>query len=208
MAEGLAEQSARAATLREELERASYEYYVLDRPEISDAEYDRKFRELLELERAHPELRTPDSPTQRVGAPPQGVLAKHTHLVSMLSLGNAFDDEERAEWTARIARIAGEGVRRDYTAELKIDGAAVSLTYEDGVLVVGATRGNGTIGEIVTPNLRTIRDVPLRLRTKRPPRRIEVRGEVYFPFDAFERLNEQRAAAGEELYANPRNTAA
>ena len=208
MADGLTELSARAATLREELERASYEYYVLDRPEISDAEYDRKFRELLELERAHPELRTPDSPTQRVGAPPQGQLAKHTHLVSMLSLGNAFDDDELREWTDRIARIAGDAACRDYTAELKIDGAAVSLTYEDGVLAVGATRGNGTIGEVVTPNLRTIRDVPLRLRAKRPPPRLEIRGEVYFPFDAFEHLNQQRAAAGESLFANPRNAAA
>src|SRR5687767_3714681 len=208
MADGLTGLSARAATLREELERASYEYYVLDRPEITDAEYDRKFRELLELERSHPELRTPDSPTQRVGAPPQGQLAKHTHLVSMLSLGNAFDDDELREWTDRTARIAGDAARRDYTAELKIDGAAVSLTYEDGVLVVGATRGNGTIGEVITPNLRTIRDVPLRLRTKRPPRRIEIRGEVYFPFDAFEHLNTQRAAAGEALFANPRNAAA
>src|SRR5687767_15152024 len=203
-----AELSARAATLREELERASYEYYVLDRPEISDAEYDRKFRELVELERTHPELRTPDSPTQRVGAPPQGVLAKHTHLVSMLSLGNAFDDDELREWTDRMARVAGDAARRDYTAELKIDGAAVSLTYEDGVLAVGATRGNGTVGEIITPNLRTIRDVPLRLRVRRPPHRIEIRGEVYFPFDAFEHLNTQRAAAGEALFANPRNAAA
>ncbi|MDQ4080394.1 MAG: NAD-dependent DNA ligase LigA, partial [Gemmatimonadota bacterium] len=196
------------AVLREELERASYQYYVLDQPEISDAEYDQKFRELLALEREHPELRTPDSPTRRVGAPPQGVLAKHTHLVSMLSLGNAFDDDELREWTDRMARIVGDSARRDYTAELKIDGAAVSLTYEDGVFTCGATRGNGTIGEVVTANLRTIRDVPLRLRTKRPPRRIEIRGEVYFPFDAFEQLNEQRAAAGEPLYANPRNTAA
>jgi DNA ligase (NAD+) len=204
----LPELSARAAALREELERAIHQYYVLDQPEISDAEYDRKFRELLALEQTHPELRTPDSPTQRVGAPPQGVLGKHTHAVSMLSLGNAFDDEELREWTDRMARIVGESARGDYTAELKIDGAAVSLTYEDGVLTVGATRGNGTIGEVVTANLRTIRDVPLRLRTKRPPRRIEIRGEVYFPFDAFEQLNEQRAAAGEPLYANPRNTAA
>ncbi|HET6702651.1 MAG TPA: NAD-dependent DNA ligase LigA [Gemmatimonadaceae bacterium] len=208
MTEGMAELSARAATLREELERANYEYYVLDRPEISDAEYDRKFRELVELERAHPGLRTPDSPTQRIGAPPQGALAKHTHLVSMLSLGNAFDDDELREWTARMARIAGDSARGDYTAELKIDGAAVSLTYEDGVFVVGATRGNGTVGEIITPNLRTIRDVPLRLRSNRPPRRIEVRGEVYFPFDAFEHLNAQRASAGESLFANPRNAAA
>src|SRR5688500_15993951 len=203
-----AELSARAAALREELERASYEYYVLDRPEISDAEYDRKFRALLELERAHPELRTPDSPTQRVGAPPQGVLAKHSHVVTMLSLGNAFDDDELREWTERMARVVGDAARGDYTAELKIDGAAVSLTYDEGVFVVGATRGNGTIGEVVTANLRTIRDVPLRLRAKRPPRLMEIRGEVYFPFDAFEQLNEQRAAAGEELYANPRNTAA
>ena len=208
MPDTLSELSARAAVLREELERASYQYYVLDKPEITDAEYDRKFRELLELEREHPELRTPDSPTQRVGAPPQGVLAKHTHLVSMLSLGNAFDDDELREWTDRMARIVGDSARGDYTAELKIDGAAVSLTYEDGVFTCGTTRGNGTVGEVVTTNLRTIRDVPLRLRTKRPPRRIEIRGEVYFPFDAFEELNEQRAAAGEALYANPRNTAA
>jgi DNA ligase (NAD+) len=208
MSDGLAEQSARAATLREELERANHQYYVLDQPEISDAEYDRKFRELVELERTHPELRTPDSPTQRVGAPPQGVLAKHSHLVAMLSLGNAFDDDELRGWTDRMARLAGDAARRDYTAELKIDGAAVSLTYEDGVLTVAATRGNGTIGEVITPNLRTVRDVPLRLRTKRPPRRIEIRGEVYFPFDAFEHLNEQRAAAGEALFANPRNAAA
>jgi DNA ligase (NAD+) len=208
MSDGLAEQSARAATLREELERANHQYYVLDQPEISDAEYDRKFRELVELERTHPELRTPDSPTQRVGAPPQGVLAKHSHLVAMLSLGNAFDDDELRGWTDRMARLAGDAARRDYTAELKIDGAAVSLTYEDGILTVAATRGNGTIGEVITPNLRTVRDVPLRLRTKRPPRRIEIRGEVYFPFDAFEHLNEQRAAAGEALFANPRNAAA
>src|SRR5918998_339990 len=119
MAEGLAERSARAAALREELERASYEYYVLDRPEISDAEYDRKFRALLELERANPELRTPDSPTQRVGAPPQGVLAKHSHLVPMLSLGNAFDDENLGGGMDRGARVVGAGPRRDYTAELK-----------------------------------------------------------------------------------------
>ncbi|MGQ0713507.1 MAG: NAD-dependent DNA ligase LigA [Gemmatimonadaceae bacterium] len=208
MPDSLPEMSARAAALREELDRASFQYYVLDQPEISDAEYDKKFRELLGLERAHPELRTPDSPTQRVGAPPQGVLAKHAHLVSMLSLGNAFDDEELREWTDRMARIVGDSARRDYTVELKIDGTAISLTYEDGVLAVGATRGNGTIGEVVTPNLRTIRDVPLRLRAKRPPRRIEIRGEVYFPFDAFERLNAQRAAAGEALFANPRNAAA
>src|SRR5919199_361413 len=161
--------AARAAELRERLERASYEYYVLDRPTLSDREYDQLFRELQELERAHPELRTPDSPTQRVGAEPASALAKHRHLVPMLSLGNAFNDEELAEWEERLKRLVGEDVLRSgYTAELKIDGAAVSLTYRDGVLVTGATRGNGVVGEEVTANLRTIRDVPLRLRGAPP----------------------------------------
>src|SRR5690349_8893527 len=163
----LAALAARAETLREQIEQAAYEYYVLDRPTLSDAEYDRLFRELQTLEREHPELRTEDSPTLRVGAEPQSVLPKHTHLVPMLSLGNAFSDEELAEWEERIVRLAGDEVRHaGYTAELKIDGAAVSLTYRDGVLATGATRGNGTVGEDVTPNLRTIREIPLRLRGK------------------------------------------
>jgi DNA ligase (NAD+) len=201
--------AARAAELRQQIERASYQYYVLDQPEISDLEYDRMFRELLELERAHPELRTADSPTQRVGAPPQSQLAKHEHLIPMLSLGNAFDDEELREWEARLERLAGADVRRGgFTAELKIDGAAVSLTYENGVLVTGATRGNGRVGEIVTPNLRTIREIPLRLADPNPPRLVEIRGECYLPFDRFERLNEQRVRDGEPVFANPRNAAA
>jgi DNA ligase (NAD+) len=201
--------AARAAELRQQIERASYQYYVLDQPEISDLEYDRMFRELLEMEREHPELRTADSPTQRVGAPPQSQLAKREHLVPMLSLGNAFDDAELREWEARLVRMAGDEVRRGgYTAELKIDGAAVSLTYEDGVLVTGATRGNGRIGEVVTPNLRTIRDIPLRLADPNPPRVVEIRGECYLPFDRFERLNEQRVRDGEPVFANPRNAAA
>ena len=162
--------AARAAELRRALERASYEYYVRDQPELSDLEYDRMFRELQTLEEEHPELRTPDSPTQRVGAPPAGLLAKHTHLAAMISLGNAFDDEELREWETRIARLVGDDPARSYTAELKIDGAAVSLTYENGVLVTGATRGNGTMGEVVTANLRTVRDVPLRLDDPHPPR--------------------------------------
>src|SRR5919107_2064213 len=165
MSDTLAALSARAATLREQIENAAYEYYVLDTPTRSDAEYDRLFRELQALEREHPELRTADSPTQRIGAPPQSALPKHTHLVPMLSLGNAFNEEELAEWEERLTRLVGGDVGRDgFTAELKIDGAAVSLTYRDGVLVTGATRGNGTVGEDVTPNLRTIRDIPLRLR--------------------------------------------
>jgi DNA ligase (NAD+) len=200
--------AARAAELRRALERASYEYYVLDRPEISDLEYDRMFRELKDLEERHPELRTLDSPTQRVGAAPQGQLAKHTHLLPMISLGNAFDDEELRDWQARIARQVGTDADGGYSAELKIDGTAVSLTYENGVLVTGATRGNGTIGEIVTANLRTMRDIPLRLAEKTPPRIVEIRGECYLPFDAFERLNEERAKAGEPIFANPRNSAA
>jgi DNA ligase (NAD+) len=200
--------AARAAELRRALERASHEYYVLDRPEISDLEYDRMFRELQELEAQHEELRTLDSPTQRVGAAPQGQLAKHTHLLPMISLGNAFDDDELREWQARITRQVGTDADGGYSAELKIDGTAVSLTYEDGILVTGATRGNGTIGEIVTANLRTMRDIPLRLATDKPPRIVEIRGECYLPFDAFERLNEERAKAGEPIFANPRNSAA
>ncbi|MFN2563957.1 MAG: NAD-dependent DNA ligase LigA [Gemmatimonadaceae bacterium] len=204
-----AELAARAATLRERLEAAAYEYYVLDRPSISDAEYDRMLRELQELEATYPFLRTPDSPTQRVGAEPATQLAKHTHLVPMLSLGNAFNDEELTAWEERVVRLVGEDARRaGYTTELKIDGAAVSLTYERGVLVCGATRGNGVIGEDVTANLRTIREIPLRLKGDRVPPLIEVRGEVYMPFSGFERLNDARRKAEQPIFANPRNSAA
>lgn len=199
--------AARAATLREQLERASYEYYVLDRPTLPDAEYDRLFRELQALESRFPDLRTSDSPTLRVGAPPQSALPKHRHASAMLSLGNAFSDDELREWEARLVRLAGDDVRQSgYSAELKIDGAAVSLLYEDGVLVAGATRGNGTIGEDVTPNIRTVRDVPLRLRGSHRGR-IEIRGEIYYPFDLFERMNESLVQQGERVFANPRNAA-
>jgi len=203
--------AARAAELRRLLEQASYEYYVLDRPTLADHEYDALFRELQGLEEAHPTLRTTDSPTQRVGAPPQSQLPKQRHLVPMLSLGNAFSDDELRAWEERLGRLVGAAVRRSgYTAELKIDGAAVSLTYQDGVLVTGATRGNGVIGEDVTPNLRTIREIPLRLRPGGPllPPLLEIRGEVYMPFDRFEQMNEARAAAGDPVFANPRNAAA
>ena len=199
----------RAAELRALLTGAAHEYYVLDRPTLADAEYDRAFRELQALEAAHPALRTADSPTMRVGAEPASALAKHTHLVPMISLGNAFDAAELDAWEERLARLVGEDARRaGYVAELKIDGAAVSLTYADGVLVMGATRGNGTVGEEVTANLRTLHDVPLRLRGDDVPPLLEVRGEVYIPYAAFERLNEERARDGEPVYANPRNTAA
>src|SRR5688500_473080 len=198
----------RAAELRSQLEKASHEYHVLDRPSLSDAEYDKLFRELQALEKEHPELRTPDSPTLRVGATPLSAFPKYTHAVPMLSLANAFNDEELQAWEERIVRIAGEEVRREgYSAELKIDGAAVSLTYIDGVLTTGATRGNGVIGEDVTPNIRTVRDVPLRLRGKKVPARVEIRGEIYYPFDLFEKMNEDLVQKGERVFANPRNAA-
>src|SRR3954467_5117428 len=200
--------SVPTTTLREQIERANHEYYVLDRPTLSGQEYDKLFRELGALEEAHPTLRTADSPTLRVGAEPQSALAKHQHLVPMLSLANSFNDEELAAWEERLVRFAGEDVRKaGYHCELKIDGAAISLTYREGVLIAGATRGNGTIGENVTANLRTIRGIPLRLRGKDHPFMMEIRGEVFMPFSGFEKMNEERVAAGEPVYANPRNSA-
>jgi DNA ligase (NAD+) len=198
----------RAKTLREQLEKASHEYYVLDQPSLSDADYDKLFRELQAIEKEHPELRTPDSPTLRVGAAPVSAFPKHTHAVAMLSLANAFDDDELRAWEERLVRIAGDDVKRHgYSAELKIDGGAVSITYVDGILTTGATRGNGAIGEDVTPNIRTVRDVPLRLRTKKAPPRVEIRGEIYYPFDLFESMNEELVRKGERVFANPRNAA-
>lgn len=176
---------------------------------MSDAQYDTLFRDLQEIEKAFPDCISPDSPTLRIGAEPQSQLSKHEHMRTMLSLSNAFDDEELRGWEERLVRIAGEDVAKSgYTVELKIDGTAVALTYENQVFVIGATRGNGTIGEDVTVNLRTVRDVPLRLRESAPKGRIEVRGEIYFPFDRFEEMNEARARAGDPLFANPRNAAA
>lgn len=200
----------RAAELRSILERANYEYYVLDKPALSDPEYDRLLRELRELERAHPELQTPDSPTLRVGAEPASRLEKTTHLAPMLSLDNAFSFAELEAWETRNARIASEVRECGYVAEPKMDGLAVALTYENGVFVKGATRGNGTVGETVTANLRTIREIPLRLRDDEypVPPLLEVRGEVYMSLSGFEALNARRAAAGESTFANPRNSAA
>ncbi len=202
--------AARAAWLREALERASREYYVLDRPSLSDAEYDTLFRELRELERAHPEVRTADSPTLRVGAEVgESHLAKYAHLVPMGSLNNAFSDEELEDWATSGRDVAGADFDRSgFCCELKIDGAAISLTYKDGVLVTGATRGNGAVGEDVTANVRTIRDIPLRLAGKGWPALIEIRGEVYMTFDGFEKMNAERVQLGEPVFANPRNSAA
>jgi DNA ligase (NAD+) len=200
----------RAAELRLRLERASHEYYVLDAATLSDPEYDRLFRELREIETSHPELRTPDSPTLRVGAEPASRLEKTTHLAPMLSLDNAFDFSELQAWETRNARIADEVREAGYVAEPKMDGLAIALTYENGVLVRGATRGNGVIGEQVTQNLRTIHEIPLRLRDAgvKVPALMEIRGEVYLSLSGFEALNERRAAAGESTFANPRNAAA
>jgi DNA ligase (NAD+) len=202
---GAAEQVAR---LREEIDRANHAYYILDAPEISDPEYDRLFRELQALEEAHPELRSADSPTQRVGAPLASALAKWTHRRPMLSLANAFSPEELAGWEERNARLLPEVRKAGYTTEVKIDGAAVSLTYEEGRFTVGATRGNGVIGENITANLRTISDIPLTLKGTGWPRLMEVRGEVYMPYAGFKRVNQERERAGEPLFANPRNAAA
>jgi DNA ligase (NAD+) len=200
--------AGRVEELRTRLERANYAYYVLDAPEISDAEYDLMFRELQALEAAHPELGSPGSPTQRVGAAPAAVLAKHTHLRPMLSLANAFSDEELVAWEDRNARIASAVRTAAYTTEVKIDGAAVSLTYRRGRLLVGATRGNGIVGEDITTNLKTLPDVPLVLQGSDYPELMEVRGEVYLSFDAFQRVNRQRQQDGEPIFANPRNAAA
>jgi DNA ligase (NAD+) len=196
----------RAARLRAELHEHAYRYYVLDAPVITDAEYDRLLRELRDLEARYPELVTPDSPTQRVGAPPAAAFATVRHRAPMLSLANAFDDAELEAWARRVRTALGE-VPVAFVCELKIDGAAVSLTYVDGVLVRGATRGDGEQGEDVTANLRTIRSIPLRLRGAAPPL-VEVRGEVYLPRSAFEAANADRAARGEPRFANPRNAAA
>jgi DNA ligase (NAD+) len=200
----------RAAELRESLEHHAYRYYVLDDPEIGDDEYDKLLDELRAIEREHPELRTPDSPTQRVGGEPVGRLEKVRHLEPMLSLGNVRGDEELRAWVERMRNhLAREGIEHPgftYVVEPKIDGLAISLVYRDGVLDVGATRGNGEIGEDVTHNLRTIGAIPLHVRDAPPL--LEVRGEVYMSLKDFTTLNERRAEAGESTFMNPRNSAA
>jgi DNA ligase (NAD+) len=196
------------ARLRQLIDEANRAYYVADAPVISDAEYDRLFRELQALETEHPELASPDSPTQRIGAEPASALVKRTHRRPMLSLANAFSDDELTQWEERNARLAPEVRTAGYVVEVKIDGTAVNLTYADGKLVLGCTRGNGTVGEDVTANLRTISDVPLALKGANWPALMEIRGEVYLPYASFRRLNERREREGEPLFANPRNAAA
>ncbi|MEE9285443.1 MAG: NAD-dependent DNA ligase LigA [Dehalococcoidia bacterium] len=197
----------RIAELRRLVEYHNHRYSVLDDPEVSDAEYDLLLRELQDLEAQHPDLVTPDSPTQRVGAAPLDAFRTVQHPVPLLSLANAFDRDELAAWHARAMRLL-DGETFEMVCELKIDGLAVAITYEDGLLATGATRGDGVTGEDVTQNLRTIRSIPLSLPRDRAPRRFEVRGEVYMPRSGFERMNRQRTEAGQSLFANPRNAAA
>ena len=197
----------RADWITGELNRHNYAYYVLDAPSIPDAEYDRLFQELLALEQAHPELVTPDSPTQRVGAAPLPQFSQVTHSVPMLSLGNGFDESDINAFDRRVR----DGLHLDhveYASELKFDGLAINLRYENGLLVQASTRGDGETGEDVSANIRTIRAIPLRLRTAHPPKVLDIRGEVLMFKDGFERLNQGQRVAGQKEFANPRNAAA
>jgi DNA ligase (NAD+) len=196
----------RVVVLRDALAEANRNYHVLDAPTIADAEYDAMLRELVDLERDHPELVTPDSPTQRVGGAPSSDFAPYRHTVPMLSLANAFDAAELRAFDARVAKLAGAAV--SYVCELKIDGVAMSLRYEDGALRSAGTRGDGNVGEDVTSNVRTIASIPHRLKGKNVPRTLDVRGEVYLTKHDFAALNRVRADAGLPAFANPRNTAA
>ena len=200
----------RAQELRSNIERWNYEYFVLDRPSVSDAEFDEAMRELRSLESEYPELLTPDSPTQRVGAEPQPGFGKIIHPVPMLSLSNVFSEDELRAWAQRASKFAG-GAVLGFVAEPKIDGLAVALTYEDGVFAHGATRGDGFTGEDITANLRTIKSLPLKLRRVDGfpvPPKIEIRGEVYMRKADFERLNDRIVTSGGEPFMNPRNSAA
>lgn len=200
----------RLAQLRSQLQKAAYAYYVLDDPFMEDAVYDQLYRELVALETEHPELITPDSPSQRVGDQPASQFTSVKHNIPLYSLENAFDFGELQQWEQRWQRaLAGKIPHHSgYVCELKIDGSAIALTYENGLLVRGATRGNGITGEEITQNIRTIRTIPLRLNLDNPPPVVEVRGEAFLPLDTFDKINQERAKAGENLFANPRNAAA
>ncbi|TMC39776.1 MAG: NAD-dependent DNA ligase LigA, partial [Chloroflexi bacterium] len=199
------ELEAHVASLRHSIEEANYQYYVKDNPTLTDAEYDQLMIELLRLEEEHPELQTPDSPTQRVGAGPVQDVAQHRHPVPMLSLANARNEAELQAWHKRALNILPNATF-EYVCELKIDGLAMALTYEQGRLSVGATRGDGLIGEDWTPNIRTLRTIPQKLRGEQIPEKVEVRGEIYMSTKSFEQLNEQMK--DDKLFANPRNAAA
>lgn len=204
--------SQRVAELRQLLNRASYAYYVQDNPILEDAVYDRLYRELQDLETAHPALITPDSPTQRVGDRPAEEFTSVTHNIPLYSLENAFNEAELTKWDERWRKIE-DLPEAEYVCELKIDGSAIALTYENGLLTRGATRGDGTTGEDITPNVRTIRSIPLRLNLEalglaQAPEQVEIRGEAFLPLDTFEKINQERDAADEPRFANPRNAAA
>ena len=203
---GKAQAKKRAAQLRDEIDQHSYRYHVLDDPEIADVEYDALYRELIEIEDAFPDLVTPDSPTQRVGAPPSDLFAPVTHRTPMMSLDNVFSLEELQAWGQRAERGLGSAPDA-FVCELKMDGVAVNLIYEDGVLVKGATRGDGRVGEDITGNLRTVKAVPLKLRGK-APRILEVRGEVYMQTADFDKLNASLGEKEARTFANPRNATA
>ena len=194
--------------LRKELDQHNYRYHVLDDPVVSDAEYDTMMRRLTELEGEYPDLVTPDSPSQKVGALPQSSFSVVTRETPMLSLENAMDREEVLEWKERLVREVGEAGESDYVCEPKIDGVALELVYENGLLTLGATRGDGTNGENITENVKTVRPIPLRLRGDKPPKYLNVRGEVFMDKADFEALNKEQEAAGEKIYANPRNLTA
>ncbi len=210
MAQVTPEVKQRVQELRQLLQKASYAYYVLDNPIMEDAVYDKLYRELQDLETQHPELVTPESPTQRVGEKPATKFPSVRHNIPLYSLENAFNIEEFTKWQERWQRYAPSLAKGEfeYVCELKIDGNALALTYEDGVLVRGVTRGDGITGEDITQNVRTIRSIPLRLNIEQPPAVVEVRGEAFLPIDVFEQINQEREEAGEQLFANPRNAAA
>ena len=202
------EQQQRVRELRSQLQKASYAYYVLDTPDLPDEVYDRLYRELQDLETQYPTLVTADSPTQRVGERPASQFTALEHNIPLYSLENAFDIDEYRQWEVRWQRQTPDIDQAAAVAELKIDGNALALTYENGLLTRGVTRGDGISGEDITPNVRTIRSIPLRLRIDNPPPRVEVRGEAFIPNDVFEQINTERQANEEAPFANPRNAAA
>jgi len=205
---GNARLRAEAQRLRELIEHHNYQYYVLDQPEVPDSEYDRLFRALQQLEAEHPDLITPDSPTQRVGGVPLAAFEEVEHRIPMLSLENALTAEAMAEFDRRVRDRLKREDDVDYVAEPKLDGLAISVRYESGHLVQAATRGDGSRGENVTQNVRTIDAVPLRLRGRDWPAVLEVRGEIFMPRAGFDDLNARQRASGDKVFANPRNAAA
>jgi len=189
----------RVEELNQLLQKASYAYYVLDDPIMEDSVYDQLYHELLNLERQYPALIRPDSPTQRVGERPASKFTSVRHNIPLYSLENAFGAEDLVRWEERWRRVAPDAKAYDYVCELKIDGNALALTYENGLLVRGATRGDGVEGEEITQNVRTIRSIPLRLNLADPPPIVEIRGEAFLPLDVFEQINQERSRAGEAI---------